>query len=131
MCIRDSARSSQLAGAILAAGSDAPVETRDPRPFLNIEKAITRKNELTGRVMNQTEAISLFDAIDAYTINGAKMLQQDKLTGSIEIGKKADFIILNQNLLDLENDNKLDDISETKVLSTWFDGKEIYLKNIK
>ncbi|GIR39319.1 MAG: hypothetical protein CM15mP51_00990 [Porticoccaceae bacterium] len=81
--------------------------------------------------MNQTEAISLFDAIDAYTINGAKMLQQDKLTGSIEIGKKADFIILNQNLLDLENDNKLDDISETKVLSTWFDGKEIYLKNIK
>ena len=80
--------------------------------------------------MNQTEAISLFDAIDAYTINGAKMLQQDKLTGSIEIGKKADFIILNQNLLDLENDNKLDDISETKVLSTWFDGTEIYLKNI-
>ena len=59
------------------------------------------------------------------------MLQQDKLTGSIEIGKKADFIILNQNLLDLENDNKLYDISETKVLSTWFDGKEIYLKNIK
>ena len=81
--------------------------------------------------MNQTEAISLFDAIDAYTINGAKMLQQDKLTGSIEIGKKADFIILNQNLLDLENDNKLDDISETKVLSTWFDGEEIYLKNIR
>ena len=81
--------------------------------------------------MNQTEAISLFDAIDAYTINGAKMLQQDKLTGSIEIGKKADFIILNQNLLDLQNNNKLDDISETKVLSTWFDGKEIYLKNIK
>jgi hypothetical protein len=59
------------------------------------------------------------------------MLQQDKLTGSIEIGKKADFIILNQNLLDLEKDNKLDDISETKVLSTWFDGKEIYLRNIK
>ena len=59
------------------------------------------------------------------------MLQQDKLTGSIEIGKKADFIILNQNLLDLENDNKLDDISETKVLSTWFDGEEIYLKNIR
>ena len=125
------ARSSQLAGAILAAGSDAPVETRDPRPFLNIEKAITRKNELTGRVMNQTEAISLFDAIDAYTINGAKMLQQDKLTGSIEIGKKADFIILNQNLLALKKDNKIDEISETEVLSTWFDGKEIYLKNIK
>ncbi|MED5310569.1 MAG: amidohydrolase family protein, partial [Pseudomonadota bacterium] len=65
------------------------------------------------------------------TINGAKMLQQDKLTGSIEIGKKADFIILNQNLLDLENDNKLDDISETEVLSTWFDGEEIYQKQVK
>ena len=74
--------------------------------------------------MNQTEAISLFDAIDAYTINGAKMLQQDKLTGSIEIGKKLIYNS-NQNLLALK-DNKMDDISETEVLSTWFDGEEIY-----
>ena len=37
----------------------------------------------------------------------------------------------NQNLLSLEKDNKLDDISETEVLSTWFDGEEIYLKEIK
>ena len=40
-------------------------------------------------------------------------------------------VMRNQNLLSLEKDNKLDDISETEVLSTWFDGEEIYLKEIK
>ena len=59
------------------------------------------------------------------------MMQQDKLTGSIELGKKADFIILNQNLLALKKDNKMDEISETEVLSTWFDGEEIYRKQVK
>ena len=119
-------KSVQDAGGILVAGSDAPVETRDPRPFYNLEKSITRKNNDTGRVMNSSEAIGLFDAIDAYTINGAKMLQHDQMTGSLEVGKKADFIIIDKNLVELNALNMLNEISETKVVSTWFDGKEIY-----
>ena len=122
-------KSVQDAGGILVAGSDAPVETRDPRPFYNLEKSITRKNNDTGRVMNSLEAISLFDAIDAYTINGAKMLQHDQMTGSLEVGKKADFIIIDKNLLELDSRDMLNEISETKVLSTWFDGKEIYSRS--
>ena len=119
----------QDAGGILVAGSDAPVETRDPRPFYNLEKSITRKNNDTGRIMNSSEAIDLFDAIDAYTINGAKMLQHDQMTGSLEVGKKADFIIIDKNLLELDSLDMLNEISETKVLSTWFDGKEIYSRS--
>ena len=122
-------KSVQDAGGILVAGSDAPVETRDPRPFYNLEKSITRKNNDTGRVMNSLEAISLFDAIDAYTINGAKMLQHDQMTGSLEVGKKADFIIIDKNLLELDSRDMLNEISETKVLSTWFDGEEIYSRS--
>ena len=62
-------------GGVLTAGSDAPVDTREPRPFFNLEKAVTRQQDETGRVYNPAEKISLTDALDAYTINGAKMLQ--------------------------------------------------------
>ena len=120
------AASIKAAGGILTAGSDAPVETRDPRPFYNLEKAVTRKNDLTGHIYNPNERISVADALDAYTINGAMALRQDKLTGSLEVGKKADFVVLSTDLLALEAAGKADEISDTQVVATWFDGREIY-----
>ena len=115
----------KAAGGFLAAGSDAPVDTRDPRPFFNIEKAVTRRNDATGEVYNSSERITVKDAIDAYTINGARMLAQDHITGSLEVGKVADLVILDSNLLAIEDEGSTD-ISDTRVLSTWFDGREIY-----
>jgi|TARA_B110000444_G_scaffold91756_1_gene86700 predicted amidohydrolase YtcJ len=114
------------AGGILVAGSDAPVEERDPRPMLNIEKAVTRTNDTTGRIFNVDERVSVRDTLDAYTIKGAQMLEQDNITGSLEVGKKADFVILDQDLLTLEAGGNSHRISDTKILSTWFDGREIY-----
>ena len=114
------------AGGILVAGSDAPVEERDPRPMLNIEKAVTRENEITERIFNINEQVSIRDTLDAYTIKGAEMLGQSDITGSLELGKKADFVILNQDLLALEDSGDTHKISDTKILSTWFDGREIY-----
>jgi predicted amidohydrolase YtcJ len=120
------AASIKAAGGLLTAGSDAPVDTRDPRPFFNLEKAVTRHKDQTGEIYNPNERIGLADALDAYTINGAKALRQDHLTGSLEPGKKADFVILNQNLLLLESQGRSDKISDTLVQATWFDGREIY-----
>jgi len=114
------------AGGILVAGSDAPVEERDPRPMLNIEKAVSRQNEATGRILNANERVSIRDTLDAYTIKGAQMLGQADITGSLEVGKKADFVILSQDLVALEAQGNTDKISDTKILSTWFDGREIY-----
>mgnify|MGYP006143894939 FL=1 len=114
------------AGGILVAGSDAPVEERDPRPMLNIEKAVSRQNEATGRILNANERVSVRDTLDAYTIKGAQMLGQANITGSLEVGKKADFVILSQDLVALEAQGNTDKISDTKILSTWFDGREIY-----
>lgn len=114
------------AGGILVAGSDAPVEERDPRPMLNIEKAVSRQNEATGRILNANERVSVRDTLDAYTIKGAQMLGQADITGSLEVGKKADFVILSQDLVALEAQGNTDKISDTKILSTWFDGREIY-----
>ncbi|MCB1708162.1 MAG: amidohydrolase family protein, partial [Halioglobus sp.] len=118
------ARSILAAGGVLAAGSDAPVDTADPRPFHNIEKAVTR-DEGEGP-MNAGEGIGILDAIDAYTINGARLMHQQDITGSLEAGKKADFIILDRDIVALAENGNADQVSETKVLETWFDGARIY-----
>jgi predicted amidohydrolase YtcJ len=118
-------RSLQRAGAVLVAGSDAPVETRDPQPLVNIAAAVTRR--LPGQpALNPAECIGIRDAIDAYTINGAKYLNTDKDTGSIEVGKSADLIVLGDDILALADGGKADDIAKTKVLTTYFMGKPVY-----
>ena len=118
-------RSLQKAGAVLLGGSDAPVETRDPQPLVNITAAVTRR--IPGqRALNPAECIGIRDAIDAYTINGAKYLDMDKETGSIETGKSADLIVLDQDILALADGGKADDIAKARVLETYFMGKEVY-----
>ncbi len=119
------AASLQEAGAIVIAGSDAPVDTKDPRPFVNIEAAVSRA--IFGLPpLNEAEAISIYDAVDAYTINAAKALKQDRIAGSLETGKKADFIILDRDIFGLAESGEAADISETKVLETWFAGEKVY-----
>ena len=119
--------STKDAGATLIGGSDAPVETRDPHPFYNIQQAITRAGD-SGDVYNDAERVSIFDVIDAYTINGAKAMNQADLVGSFEVGKRADFIILDQNIISLAKDAPTN-IAATKVKSTWFDGIKVYQDN--
>lgn len=116
------------AGGVVIAGSDAPVDTIDPRPFINIEAAVTRA--MDGRAaLNPAEAISIFDAVDAYTINAATALKQDRIAGSLEPGKKADFIVLDRDIFELADTGRAADISETEVLETWFGGAKVYALN--
>ncbi len=122
------ARSLLEAGAVLVAGSDAPVDTRDPRPFVNMARAVTRANE-DGQVFNAGERISIHDVIVAYTRNGARALQQEDLSGSIQVGKKADLIVISQNIVDLAEHGDAARIADTEVLLTMFDGKVIYQSN--
>ncbi|MEZ5891664.1 MAG: amidohydrolase family protein [Parvularculaceae bacterium] len=119
------AESIRKAGGVVIAGSDAPVDTADPRPFINIEAAV-RRSRTDLQPLNGNEAISIEDAVDAYTINAAKAMKQDDIAGSLEPGKKADFIILDRDIFDLANTGHAADISETKVLETWFGGEKVY-----
>ncbi len=115
------------AGGTLVAGSDAPVNTRDPQPFVNMAIGVTRR--LPGQqAQNPSQAVSIRDLIDAYTINGARFLHRDQVAGSLEVGKSADFIVVDRNILQLADSGHADDIARTKVLETWFQGNEVYVK---
>lgn len=112
------------AGGILTAGSDAPVDTADPHPFLNMSRAITRA--LPGEpALTPKQSISIRDVIEAYTVNGARMLDLQE-AGSLEVGKSADFIELDRDILALADGGHPEAIADTRVLGTWFQGKRVY-----
>ncbi|MGB5346132.1 MAG: amidohydrolase family protein [Woeseia sp.] len=119
------AESLRKAGTLITGGSDAPVDSREPRPFLNIERAVTRAND-AGESYNPSERLDIHEAIAAYTINSALALNQAQLVGTIETGKRADLALLDQNIVELAEGGNASAISETKVLLTVFDGKVIY-----
>ncbi|MEW6597177.1 MAG: amidohydrolase family protein [Pseudomonadota bacterium] len=119
------AKSTRDAGAILAAGSDAPVNTRDPQPFVNMQIGVTRA--LPGLPpASPPERLPIRDLVDAYTRSGAEAMGRAKEFGSLESGKSADFIVLDQDILSLSDGGKAEDIGKTKVLETWFRGVEVY-----
>jgi len=109
-------------GTTVAFSSDWPVSSANP--FWGIETAITRLDPWTGEgeVFLPEQRINLEQAIEAYTINAAQLNLLDETTGSIEVGKSADLVALNQNLFEIS----VSDISETKVLMTMFDGEIVY-----
>ncbi|MCO7127157.1 amidohydrolase [Sporolactobacillus shoreicorticis] len=84
-------------GFTVAGGSDAPIEV--PNPFLAIHAAVTRtcNIDLNGKRYFPEEALSIFEAISLYTTGSAAACGQDVAHGTIEIGKAADFTVLDQD----------------------------------
>ncbi|WCH21029.1 amidohydrolase [Aeromonas salmonicida] len=113
------------AGAILVAGSDAPVDSRDPRPFVNMAAGIA-KAAGDGEDYRPHQRTSLAEILAAYTINGAKAVRQQAVTGSIETGKSADFIVLDRDLFALVEAGTPAKIAETEVELTVFKGETVY-----
>jgi hypothetical protein len=111
-------------GGTIAFGSDWSVSS--PNPFEQMETAITRLEALGGTTepLLPDEAISLAEALDAFTINAAYVNRDEKDTGSIEVGKHADLAVLDRNLFDTAPA----ELSDTKVLVTLFEGKVVHGK---
>jgi predicted amidohydrolase YtcJ len=89
-------------GATLAFGSDWSVST--PNPLLEIETAVRRisPEDRQERVFYPEERISLADAIAAFTAGSAYVNHLDEETGSIEVGKAADLVVLDRNIFEDE-----------------------------
>ncbi|HVN99389.1 MAG TPA: amidohydrolase family protein [Steroidobacteraceae bacterium] len=113
------------AGGIVVGGSDAPVGNRDPIPFVNISAAVLRSAP-GGRPLNPGQSLPVREALQAYTISGARFLGREREFGSLEVGKSADFIIVDRDVLALADAGKAADIAGTRVLETWFRGRRVY-----
>ncbi|MEW6982028.1 amidohydrolase [Colwelliaceae bacterium 6471] len=98
------------AGARVTLSSDWNVSSLNP--FVGLQNAVTRT----------PQELSLAKAIKAYTHNGAYVMRQEDKVGSIEVGKLADLVILDQNLFDIVPNQ----INQTRVVMTVFDGQIIY-----
>jgi predicted amidohydrolase YtcJ len=103
-------------GILLAGASDAPVE--NPSVLNAIGITIDRFG------FEPQEGLSTMQALQMFTINAAKALRQEKMKGSLESGKYADFVILNENILKLQSE----EIKKVEILDTYRRGKRIFNK---
>ena len=115
------AGSIHAAGAMIVGGSDWDVSSYNP--FRAMQHAVTRSERGMGyEPLNIDERIPIGTAIDAYTINAAFAMKQDVTTGSLEIGKRADLVILDRDILSVDSET----IEDTVVLATYLDGCLVY-----
>ncbi|MDJ0711077.1 MAG: amidohydrolase family protein [Woeseiaceae bacterium] len=110
------------AGATVAFGSDWSVSDVNPMP--QIETAITRVDAESHdtHVLNPEQRITLEQALHAFTMGAAFVNHHDDVTGSVEVGKFADLVVLDQNLFEVDPQQ----ISDTRVVLTLFDGKPVH-----
>jgi predicted amidohydrolase YtcJ len=112
-------------GVVVASSSDYPV-TVPCNPLEAIQYGITRSEFNTtdsSEILWPEERVTLEQMIRSFTINGAYANFLEKETGSIEVGKKADLIVLDKNLFEIP----VTEIGRAKVLITLFEGKEVFV----
>jgi len=108
-------------------GADAPVEKINP--WRGISASVNRKNKDDEFAWYPEEKITLTEAINAYTINGAKISDEDDIKGKISKGYLADLFVASENPYEIDIEN----IERIESLLTIIDGKIVYnnLKNEK
>ena len=105
-------------GVTVNFGTDFPIV--EANPFHNIELAVTRKTD--NDTFLPEYKIDMHNSIKAYTINNTYASFNEHKSGSIEKGKFADFIVMEDNLFELPEN----EISSARVKSTYLNGEEVY-----
>ena len=106
-------------GAIIANGTDVPVERIDP--MANFHATITRKT-LDGSVFFGDQKMSRAEALKSYTWNGAFAAKEETLKGSLVVGKLADITVLSKDIMTVAED----EIPSTQAVYTIVGGKIAY-----
>jgi hypothetical protein len=118
------------AGATLAMGSDWSVSS--PNPLWEIHVAVNRRSfpgyvysddeRAIGETFLPEERLDLPTAIAAFTMGSAHVNHLDDVTGSVEIGKYADLVVLDRNLFEQPTEQ----IHEAEVLLTLVEGERVH-----
>lgn len=110
-------------GMVLSQASDWPV-TEPPRPLDGMEIGLTRKapGSPDDSPLNEKEIMDIADMYDVLTKNGAYQLGIEEENGTLEIEKKADFIVLDENPFETDIYN----IHNIKVKNVFINGEEVY-----
>jgi len=106
-------------GAVIANGTDAPVEDVDPIPGLYASMTRRMKN---GKVFYSGQKMSRLEALRSYTLNGAYASFEENLKGSLTPGKLADITVLDRDIMTVSEDELL----KTEVVYTIVGGKILY-----
>lgn len=112
-------------GVPVCFGSDWTVTPLNP--LMGIYSAVTRQTS-DGKYQNgwyPEQKISVEQAIQCYTKNNATSVLQGKVLGTLQVGKLADFVVLDENILEISPEK----IKDVKINRTIIDGKEVYIKN--
>ena len=109
-------------GAVIAHGSDWPVTTMNP--FHAIQVAVTRRgpDEIERPAWTPQHLMDLYTVLNGYTQGGAYLMRRENSSGSLELGKKANLMVLNQDLFEIPKTA----IHKTKVLLTFYQGEIVY-----
>jgi predicted amidohydrolase YtcJ len=113
-------RSFLSAGVPLAFGTDYPVEPLTP--FRGLYAAVTRKNEAGTKEYFPEEALTIDEAIHAYTVGAAYAEFEEKTKGELVPGEWADLVVLDRDITQIP----AAEILATKVLRTVVGGKTVY-----
>jgi predicted amidohydrolase YtcJ len=106
-------------GAIVANGTDVPVERIDP--MANFYATITRKTK-DGSVFYSDQKMSRAEALKSYTWNGAYAAKEESLKGSIAVGKLADITVLSKDIMTVSEE----EIPTTQAVYTIVGGRIAY-----
>ena len=109
-------------GARMSVGSDWIVTPANPWPAL--ETLVTRRapGATQGPALNAAQGITLSEAVHMYTMGGAYAQGREQMTGSIEPGKQADFIVIDQDIFAVP----VHEVHQTRVLRTVVRGQTVY-----
>ena len=108
-------------GAVVSGGSDWSVSSL--APLDGIEVAVTRRPPGDRRAPRRAEeVVDLPTSIAMYTIDAAYQNHLERETGSIEVGKLADLVVLERNLFDVPHG----DVHTVRVMRTILEGRTVF-----
>ena len=104
---------------VAPAHSDAPI--CHPNPLRGIYGLVARRTD-SGQSLGPDEAIDVWDAVKAFTLDGAYAGREEAIKGSLEVGKLADLVILDEDIFTCD----VERIPHIKVARTMVHGRTAY-----